>query len=286
MTPTYPACAKINLWLRVFASDDSEYHSLDTLFCAIDWCDRIEIDYDPELTIEVTGASLGPPEENLAFRAAREFYGALGQPPHGAISLQKVIPTGAGLGGGSSDAATVLRALQQMHDYPLTNAELSALALRLGSDVPFFLSDAVLARAGGRGERLEAVVPPLPSRPIVVVVPNFGISTRAAYRWLDESGALRPAVAAWPPPSNWEDVEKRAYNSFESVLFTRYPELLQIRDELRRHGATISMVSGSGSAVFGIFASHDVAELAYLAMLMGKRNLQVYLGRTLENRAD
>src|SRR5687768_1378149 len=104
MTRTYPACAKINLWLRVFASDDSEYHSLDTLFCAIDWCDRIEIDYDPELTIDVTGAALGPPEENLAFRAAREFYGALGQPPHGAISLQKVIPTGAGLGGGSSDA--------------------------------------------------------------------------------------------------------------------------------------------------------------------------------------
>jgi 4-diphosphocytidyl-2-C-methyl-D-erythritol kinase len=127
MTQTYYAPAKVNLWLRVFRSDHTGYHPLDTLFCAIDLSDRIEINPAAAgIQLHVLGADLGPPETNLAYRAALEYYHAIGAAPAIEMVLHKRIAAGAGLGGGSSDAATVLRALQQMHDHRLPEADLFA----------------------------------------------------------------------------------------------------------------------------------------------------------------
>ncbi len=258
MTRKYYAPAKINLWLRVFAPDDSGYHPLDTLFCAIDLQDELEIGPGDGIQLRVTGADVGPDESNLAYRAAQEYFLAIGELPSASIHLHKNIPAGAGLGGGSSNAAAVLRALQERFNNAVPHADLLALAARLGSDVPFFLCGSTWARAGGRGEVLEQVVP-LPPRHVLVVKPDFSIPTHDAYRWLDESGAVHQYEPQLPPPRTWGDVAQNATNSFERVLFEKYPGLRGMRDILRDNGAAISLVSGSGSALFGVFDEREKA---------------------------
>jgi 4-diphosphocytidyl-2-C-methyl-D-erythritol kinase len=262
MTRTYRAPAKINLWLRVFPADDTGYHPLDTLFCAIDLQDEVAIGPGDGIQLGVTGADVGPIESNLAYRAAQEYFRAIGASPNISIELHKNIPAGAGLGGGSSDAAAVLRALQEQHDHALPTQTEKAIAARLGSDVPFFLCGSSWARARGRGEILE-VVPSLPRRQVLVLKPDFPIATRDAYRWLDESDMLTRASAPLSPPTSWGDVAINATNTFEGVLFERYPILREMRDALNDSGAAISLVSGSGSALFGIFEEPEKATAAY-----------------------
>ena len=261
MTRTYYAPAKINLWLRVFAADASGYHPLDTLFCAIDLQDTLTIGTADGIALTVTGADVGPAASNLAYRAAQEYYLAIGERPGISIRLHKNIPAGAGLGGGSSDAAAVLGALQERYENALPQTDLLALAARLGSDVPFFLCGSSWARARGRGEVLEQVVP-LPARPVLVVKPNFSIDTRAAYAWLDEGGSLNPPAAPLAAPAAWSDVERHATNTFETVLFKRYSLLERVRDMLRQNGARIALISGSGSALFGVFDHVGAADQA------------------------
>lgn len=270
MTRTYHAPAKINLWLRVFAADASGYHPLDTLFCAVDLHDTLAIGAGQGIELAVSGADLGPIESNLAFRAAQEYFHAIGATPGISIHLHKNIPAGAGLGGGSSDAAAVLRALQERYERALPDADLLALAVRLGRDVPFFLCGSSWARARGHGELLEPVLP-LPARPVLIVKPEFSIATRAAYAWLDESRRLQPPESVHPAPLQWSDVETRAVNTFETVLFARQPLLKKIRDILRASGARIALVSGSGSALFGVFDDARALDLAQrnLAHLSG-----------------
>ena len=284
MSGTWYAPAKINLWLRVFTGDESGYHPLDTLFCAIDLCDRLEISAADRLSLEVSGAELGPVASNLAYRAAHEYFLTIGARPHGAIKLHKIIPAGAGLGGGSSDAAAVLRALQQLHGHALPPEDVLALAARLGSDVPFFLCGSPLARAGGRGELLEPL-PALPQRAVLILVPHFAIATRDAYQWLDESGTLAPAAEPAPRPESWRDVEQHTVNSFEPVLFARYPMLRELRDRLLRAGAAVALVSGSGSALFGVFAEETTAAAAQHA-LSDLQTARMFRARTLMTEPD
>ncbi|HEY0671883.1 MAG TPA: 4-(cytidine 5'-diphospho)-2-C-methyl-D-erythritol kinase [Longimicrobiales bacterium] len=284
MTRTYYAPAKINLWLRVFAGDDSGYHPLDTLFCAIDLTDVLQVSPASELTLQVSGADVGPVESNLVLRAAREYYLLLGQQPRTAFRLQKRIPAGAGLGGGSSDAAAALRALQHLHDDALPPEQLLALAARIGSDVPFFLCGSPLAQATGRGERLQPLAP-LPERHLLIVQPDFAIGTRDAYGWLDESALCVPAEAGWPAPHSWHDIEQRAVNTFEPVLFARYPELARVRDQLHAAGAAITLVSGSGSALFGMFRDAASAAAAQDSLSIAP-GWQIHRARTLAARTD
>lgn len=282
MKRTYYAPAKINLWLRVFESDATGYHPLDTMFCALDMCDRIDVQAGVEgIHLRVSGADVGPVENNLAFRAAHDFFATLGIPPAIDIELIKNIPAGAGLGGGSSDAATVLRALQELQPNKLPHQDLLAIAARLGSDVPFFLCGSSFAHATGRGEILKPV-PPLPSRPVIVVIPEFAISTRTAYEWLDDSGSLRQPDAAAAPAGSWSDVAKRARNDFEPVLFARHPVLHQIRDRLVAEAAAIALVSGSGSALFGVFEDADAASAAQQALQREFSSARVVATRTLD----
>ena len=282
MTHTHYAPAKINLWLRVFQSDATGYHPLDTLFCAIDLCDRIEITTTGKgIHLTVHGADLGAVEQNLAYRAAREYYLAVGLPPSLQMTLHKNIPVGAGLGGGSSDAAAVLHALQMMHDNRLPESDLLALAARLGSDVPFFLCGSHLARATGRGEVLHAL-PQLPQRNVLVLMPPFAINTREAYQWLDNDGGLTAANVHETQADSWDDVAKAAVNDFEKVLFARFPQLRQLRDALHASGAAIALLSGSGSALFGVYADAGRAEQARSELASRFGDVAIYPAQTMK----
>lgn len=253
---THRAPAKVNLWLRIFAPDQTGYHPLDTLFCALELADEITITgTDPGIEFKALGMDVGPFERNLAYRAADEFYRATGLQPAISIELRKSIPAGAGLGGGSSDAATVLRALNDLHDGVLSDADLFAIAARLGSDVAFFLCGSTLAHATGRGEVLRAL-PALPRKPLLIVAPHFAISTAEAYRWLDEEGAFsEPGTLAVNAISDWNVVAKNAHNDFERVVFAKHPPLADIKSELLNSGALLALLSGSGSTLFAVYAS-------------------------------
>jgi 4-diphosphocytidyl-2-C-methyl-D-erythritol kinase len=277
MSVTLPARAKINLWLHVFPPDSTGYHPLDTLFCAIDLADEITIDLAVEqLQVDVAGADLGPVHDNLAYRAAREFFLATGLPERASIALNKRIPAGAGLGGGSSDAAAVLRGLNELHGDVLSSDDLMAMGARLGSDVAFFLSHAALAHATGRGEVLRAL-PPLPQRYVLIVVPDFAISTADAYRWLDDAKHYSHATERETIPRDWSGVAARARNDFEAVVFRKHASLAQVKAALRGAGAITALLSGSGSTVFGIYADQEQCRNAQeqLRKAMPRASLQV-----------
>jgi 4-diphosphocytidyl-2-C-methyl-D-erythritol kinase len=261
------ALAKVNLRLKVLAREESGYHQLETIFCTIGLADRLELTRTTGgLELEVVGAELGPPQENLVHRAATAFFSAARIEPAVKIRLEKVIPAGAGLGGGSSDAATTLVALNQLFNAPLSPATLFRIGALLGSDLPFFLSGAPRALAWGRGERLLPL-PPLPPAPMLVVVPDFAIATAEAYRELAEARAGRSAA---PQPTiidpdrlgSWNEIIRIAENDFELSGFARYPKLRAIKVSLQDAGATLPLLAGSGSAVFGIFPDQKTLETA------------------------
>ncbi len=261
MNATYFAPAKINLWLRVFAPDNTGYHPLDTLFCTLELCDVLNVAPAERFSLDVTGADVGPVEQNLVWRAVHEYCALLGVKPRLAITLNKNIPAGAGLGGGSSDAAAALRALQAWQHDALPQQDLMDLAARLGSDVPFFLCGSAFALASGRGELLEPI-PALAPKSVVVVQPDFAIATRDAYQWIDDAKACEPHAPPLLKPQSWADVKRNAHNTFEAVVFERYAQLAEMRDRLRAAGAQIALLSGSGSALFGVFDEEAAAAAA------------------------
>ncbi|HEX5726735.1 MAG TPA: hypothetical protein VFX98_14765, partial [Longimicrobiaceae bacterium] len=220
----------------------------------------------PGVRLRVAGGiDAGPPERNLATRAAEAFYGALGEPPAVEVALEKRIPAAAGLGGGSSDAAAVLRALDRLHGEPLGRAGLLRLAAGLGSDVPFFLCGSPRALAWGRGERLLSL-PPLPARPVVVATPGTALSTADAFAAVAarRGGAHPPTPVLISPEDlgSWEGTATLAVNDFEPVALERIPGLAQALAILRRSGAEIALLAGSGSSVFGVFASASARDAA------------------------
>jgi len=264
MANTIRAPAKVNLRLRVLGREVSGYHSLETLFLALDLADEIDIEPGPPgVQIEVDGPDDVPADRsNLCSRAAHLFAEATGVAPSVRIRLKKTIPSGAGLGGGSSDAASVLVALNRAAGSPLDSSELGRLGGTIGSDVPFFVSGAAMAIGWERGRRILPVPAP-PSRPVLVVVPPDGLPTAEAYGWLTEDESRRTARAfEWPEVDRldrWDVLESLATNDFERVVFRKKPELEEARDALRQAGAAIAMLSGSGSCLFGVF--RDTSDL-------------------------
>jgi 4-diphosphocytidyl-2-C-methyl-D-erythritol kinase len=261
------APAKVNLRLKILAREESGYHQIETIFCAIALADRLEFTRTaPGLELEVLGAELGAPQENLVHRAATAFFSAARIEPAIRIKLEKQVPAGAGLGGGSSDAATTLIALNELFGTPLSPATLFRIGALLGSDVPFFLAGAPRALAWGRGERLLPL-PPLPPAPMLLVIPDFAIATADAYRDLAEARAARaatpqPAILDTDRLGSWDTVARIAENDFELSGFTRYPKLRAIKVALQDAGATLPLLAGSGSAIFGIFPNLKTLETA------------------------
>lgn len=254
------APAKVNLRLRILAREESGFHSLETVFCAVSLADTVEVRRaEPGIRLAVHGGvETGPPERNLVVRAAERFHAALGTPAALEIELHKRIPSAAGMGGGSSDAAATLRALNALHGEPFDAADLLQMGIELGSDVPFFLCGSALALAWGRGERLLAL-PPLPARPVLVVHPGVAMPTGEAFRRVAERRAGRSAPEAfgfgWEAISSWEGVAALAANDFEPVAFEQVPVLAAAKQAMLDAGATVSLLSGSGASLFGVFPS-------------------------------
>lgn len=251
------APAKVNLDLSILAREPSGYHQLETLFCALELADELEIEPGGDaVRLEVAGADVGPVEQNLVYRAALAFFEAAGLPAAARIGLTKRIPAGGGLGGGSSDAAATLQALDEHFGAPLGRERLLEVAARLGSDVPFFLCGSALALGWGRGERLLPL-PELPRVAVLLAVPPFAIATAEAYRALDEARGERwPAAPCVHQPDayrTWTALATRARNDFEPVLFPRYSQLARLKASLAEAGAEMALLTGSGSALFGVF---------------------------------
>lgn len=257
-----PAPAKINVWLLVTGPRPDGYHNLFTLFHALELADEITVRAldRPTKALHVTGpmvpeGGLGPEHRNLAWRAAEAFQTRRGWPRGFDISIVKNIPVGGGLGGGSSDAAAVLRALDALAP-PAADDRLLECAVGLGSDVPFFVTGSVAATATGRGEGLASWDDQmlLPQADVLLVVPRFGISTADAYGWLREARAYDDAevgMGSVTRASGWAGLDLG--NTFERVVEPRFPDIRQYRERLTQAGATIARLSGSGSTLFGLF---------------------------------
>jgi len=185
---TIPAFAKINLFLRVLSQDSEGYHGLETLFCLTSLADTLRAERRPgrAVTVEVSGAQVGPPQENLAMRAAARVLQATGERFGVHLHLEKRIPVAAGLGGGSSDAAAALHAVNNLAGNVVPRHELLQFAAQIGSDVPFFVTGAPLALAWNRGERMIRL-PPLPPSPALLLTPEISIATRDAFGWIDQA---------------------------------------------------------------------------------------------------
>lgn len=261
------APAKVNLRLSILAREASGYHSLESLFCAISLADRVTVRRaGAGAALRVDGdVDTGPPERNLAVRAARAFHTALGAEPAVEIELAKRIPSAAGLGGGSSDAAATLLALNALHGEPLASDLLLQLAIELGSDVPFFLCGSPLALGWGRGERLLAL-PPLPARPVLVAHPGVAMPTAEAFAFIAEQRGPSPAPRAFrihaAALADWASVARIAENDFEPPVTARIPVLRDALAAMRAAGAEVALLAGSGSSVFGVFredAERDAA---------------------------
>ena len=253
------APAKVNLRLRILAREVSGFHQLETIFLRLELADVVRVrrahGHSLDVGGDVSSAALGPMEQNLAWRAASAYGDASGMRDGWAIELEKHIPVGGGLGGGSADAGAVLRALDAMSSAPLGEARLLALAATLGADVPFLTGTHACALGWGRGERLLALEPP-ESRPVVLLVPAFGVNTAEAYGWLreravppvaDDVGILEPSALA-----SWTGLAAVAANDFQTVVAARHPVLSSLIRTLKEAGCAPAMMSGSGSVVFGV----------------------------------
>ncbi|HEV8453512.1 MAG TPA: 4-(cytidine 5'-diphospho)-2-C-methyl-D-erythritol kinase [Gemmatimonadales bacterium] len=258
MIVTLFAYAKINLFLRVLARNDDGYHSLETLLCLVSLADVLTAERREGrgVTLEVTGADLGPAERNLAVQAAASVLQATGNRFAIHLTLTKRIPVRAGLGGGSSDAAAALHAVNRLTGDAIPRHELLQFAARLGSDIPFFLTGAPLALAWNRGERMLRL-PPLPVAPALLLTPRIPIATGEAYGWVDnakQSGGGRGAVALdLDALSRWGDIGRMAGNDFESPVFGRHGEIRSAFEALVATRPLVCRMSGSGSTLFAIY---------------------------------
>ena len=258
--------AKINLDLRVLGKRPDGYHELRTIFQTVSLADTIQIEYQRGRTRIDIKSNLNIPD-NLLDLAAHNVLQATGKTGRVGFVLTKRIPLGAGLGGGSSNAAAVLLALPAMLRKPLPLQKLMELAADLGSDVPFFLLGGT-AVGLGRGTELY----PLPDRlrgPLLLVTPGIHSSTADAYRALQmkETNEVPSAMMGDFQSVAWDlGAVSRWRNDFERVVFHQHPQLRSIKGKLLKLGALAALMSGSGSALFGMFPSREIRDRAVVSL--------------------
>lgn len=278
---TIRAYAKINLFLDITGRRADGYHTITGIMQAISLCDEVTVRVDPvpdgagNITLTCSDPALPSDSSNLGYRAALAFLAATGREDIAVtIHIDKHIPAAAGLAGGSTDAAAVLRALNDLTGRPLDEVALRAVGLSLGADVPFCLAGQAQITEGV-GEVLTPCTP-LPPCSIVVACGGEGVSTPAAYRTLDTMYAGFDGTAYVSRYDRLVELQKaldsaslvgvgvHAYNLFESAILPHHPVATGIRDTLRGAGAACAMMSGSGPSVFGLFvdeaAAHHAAE--------------------------
>ena len=284
------AQAKINLSLRVLGKNPDGYHSIETVFLRLELGDDVRLHVREKMRSLRCGVMRDQPqEENLAFRAATLFSAETGWPSGFEIVIKKRIPIGGGLGGGSADAAAVLRILNTLSPRPISAEALRDLAARLGSDVPFLASDYVMALGWGRGEKLLRL-PPLPVRDVQLFFPPFGVDTGEAYSLIDSSRSGEPPAAAAPPDltaemfASWESAARRSINDFEPVVRARWPAIDSLLSRGDRHGLFYRL-SGSGSTVFkvpGIY-TRTVDSSVQLPALVVPKGTKTIMTRTADS---
>jgi len=255
--------AKINLGLRIVGKRADGYHLIDTIFQEVAFGDILTFRRSGEaagLTLTCTDPRLPLDGANLcvqAFQLLRDRFPEMGG-VH--LSLEKHIPVGAGLGGGSSNAAVTLLGLARLFRLPVIPQDLLEMATALGADVPFFLYGG-LARGRGIGERIDPVRQ-APGHPVVLVIPDIHVSTAWAYRQLNYGLTNRQSENKLKGFfENWEDY-RRWRNEFEAPVIKRYSEIGEILQQMHHHQADFASLSGSGSAIFGIFPDAAAAEAA------------------------
>ena len=247
--------AKINSILYVLGKRPDGYHELYTLMHKIDLYDWIEIKKSAGgLNVKTNVDELNN-ENNLAYKSAYLFFRKTGIKPQVAIEIEKHIPIGGGLGGGSSNAGYVLRGLNELFDYPLTDNELFELATKIGSDVAFFLVDGS-AVATGRGERIKKIDCETDGYEVFLAVPNFGISTAEVYKKfrLTKGRSVNKMASTVEGGCKMKDIITRLHNDLENVVLRKFDLLKRIKERMiERFGC--GLVSGSGSTVFSIIGS-------------------------------
>lgn len=241
------APAKINLSLRVRRKRDDGFHEIETVMAPLSIFDTLELELreQPGLEFTCSDPSLPADETNLAVKAVRHFAASFGFEPNLRLHLKKEIPHGAGLGGGSSDAATVLLALDHLFQTQLPREELARAAAELGSDIPFFIYQSA-ARCTGRGEIVEPCE--VPSLPLLLIKPPFGVPTPWAYRQWRDSREI-PGVNYGEQTFSWGAL----VNDLERPVFEKYIQLAEIkRWLLQQPEAAGALMSGSGSTIFAV----------------------------------
>ena len=258
--------AKLNLYLDILHKREDGYHELCTVFQSIGLYDEISVRLRPgeEISLRCSLPYLPTDGRNLAVKAANLFYSETGLSSGLHINILKTIPVGAGMAGGSTDAARVLDILNRLHGEPLSGETLEGLALRLGADVPFCLNGGTVL-ATGVGEK-QSPLPPMPPCWLTVTKPRASVSTKDAYDLLD---AMEARELASPDTlldglkqGDLDKVCAGMFNAMEAPVSWRYPEIGRMKRTLLENGAMTAMMTGSGSAVFGVFREETAARQA------------------------
>ncbi|KFZ41767.1 4-(cytidine 5'-diphospho)-2-C-methyl-D-erythritol kinase [Anoxybacillus flavithermus] len=282
------APAKINLSLDVLHKRPDGYHEVNMVMTTIDLADRVELTDLYSNTIQIISHNRFVPddERNLAYQAAKLLKEKLGVHRGVAISITKHIPVAAGLAGGSSDAAATLRGLNKLWGLGLSLDELAEIGAEIGSDVPFCVYGGT-AVARGRGEKIEHIPAPPPCW-VILAKPTIGVSTADVYKNLQLQSVHHPDVNGMVEAikeKNYEKICALAGNVLESVTLNMHPEVAQIKEQMKRFGADVSLMSGSGPTVFGL-VQHDsrlqrvynglrgFCEHVYAVRLIGERHEQ------------
>lgn len=268
---TAKCCAKVNLTLDILGRRTDGFHNLESVMQSVELYDVIRIKKIEgrgiKVTADVPGVPSGP--GNTVYKACELFRNASAIDSGLAIEVQKQTPSQAGLGGGSSDAAGTLLALNKLFGEPLSMEKLSQLSAEVGSDVPFFLMGGT-ALVTGRGEYVSKL-PDAPELNLVIVKPNFGVPTAFAYHKLAEIEGRKSAAKTALAVSAIRNGERSALitnlsNDFDLVVDTEFPGIAEIRHRMWELGSEASLLCGSGAAVFGVFSSPDEANRASKAL--------------------
>lgn len=250
--------AKVNLILKVLRRREDGYHDIASLMQKVSLADEMEFSPRREgIALACPGSHLTTGEENLVVRAARALFAEAGFAGGVEITLRKRIPTAAGLGGGSSNAATTLTVLNDLFQFGFDRERLIRIGARLGADVPFFLYGST-AWAFGIGEILEPAEPP-PGMWLVLVNPGFEVPTKWVYQSLNLPLTKTPLKYSIPSFSGIRELAAALSNDLEKVTVARYPVLEELKGFLLRQGALGSLMSGSGPTVFGLFENEPDA---------------------------
>lgn len=254
------------------------YHSLISLMCATRLSDTVTIEPDPgrhEITVTCQNPAVPEDQGNIAYMAAKAFFKALDMAAGVKISIEKKIPVAAGLGGGSSNAAAVLRGLNRYYGLPLTDDKLRMIASTIGADVPFFISPKP-SIARGIGDRLTTYRG-MTASPLVLVNPMLQVSTGWAYNNLNLGlTKCKKTITCSVLKHKEFKAEKHLCNDLEPVTASRYPVITAAKKALMENGATGALMSGSGPTVFGVFSKTDIARKAF-DTIRASRKWQVFL---------